>query len=515
MSETFKCKALVCSALVSLSFAPNAAVAQDATSKVCMPETKVYYGNGVRTEFEAASRAMKDLEAAYKASLEDLRNYHPEYADEVYTFDMAYNPTVGALKDLAEVMLQKADEKGANTEGLSGIELLEMVFMTDEARSTFVRGVLPQLVADVSGDDADYSSLEDPALYDDLRLEYQEYVGERLGELDATEASLAQQYQRDIQSGRRVIVLAHSQGNLFANSTIEAVRAADPDNANMIGMYGVASPASYEISGSDYVTAHDDFIIDSLRLVQGNVLPSNLDNDPGVFGDFRSWSRHGFLRDYFDPRLRSRGRIDAGLENLALGLEFPSSETRRYPFTGDLASGFDALHVDLEFLDFDHPDAADDYLHSLDIQINTIDGETLYPGAVNQVTPGRISDYAIPVQFYTLPHDEVVEGFYIIGASHFGEDYVIDGEVIYANDFDRRVKFSMNIGDDTDIPERTEILDRIDEGYGNYYYETSLQAVDIVCDFSERTYGYTLFDWDRELEGYVAVPPPDTEQPTG
>ena len=73
----------------------------------------------------------------------------------------------------------------------------------------------------------------------------------------------------------------------------------------------------------------------------------------------------------------------------------------------------------------------------------------------------------------------------------------------------------MNIGDDTDIPERTEILDRIDEGYGNYYYETSLQAVDIVCDFSERTYGYTLFDWDRELEGYVAVPPPDTEQPTG
>ncbi|MCI5224336.1 MAG: hypothetical protein D3924_17125 [Candidatus Electrothrix sp. AR4] len=143
-------------------------------------------------------------------------------------------------------------------------------------------------------------------------------------------------YHDDLKAGRRVIVVAHSQGNLFANSVVGTVIAEDPDRfENSIGVVGVASPAGYLLKqNNDYVTADDDRVIDALRVTH-YVLPSNINNDPGVWNDYRDWPlNHGFTTSYLaselesdytlgDRTLRSRAVIDRMFLDLLAKLEYP------------------------------------------------------------------------------------------------------------------------------------------------------------------------------------------------
>lgn len=124
-----------------------------------------------------------------------------------------------------------------------------------------------------------------------------------------TEAVHSAYYKADLIAGKRVIVIAHSQGNLFTNEAIRSVILSESDRSDSIGMIGVASPAASRVNQSPYFTAHDDVIINGLRLLR-NVLPSNIDNDPGITNDNRNWSNHSFISSYFSSELVSRSRID-------------------------------------------------------------------------------------------------------------------------------------------------------------------------------------------------------------
>ena len=251
------------------------------SSLSCKPETRVYFANGVKTLLEDADEVATEFEEAYQKPLESLRDGQKEFKDEIYSFDVAYNKTVSSLKDVAEVMIQKAQEEGIDTEDLTGVELLEVIFLTDTARQNAILGLRP-LLTPPGSPTRNYDPLEDPEVVAALRAEFEAYIADRLAQLDSTNTSIANQYISDLDSGKRVIVVPHSQGNLFANTTIQAAFDAGAEYQNSIGMFGVASAADRVIGGGNYITAIDDKVINVLRFIR-NVLPGNFDNDPGFW----------------------------------------------------------------------------------------------------------------------------------------------------------------------------------------------------------------------------------------
>src|SRR5688572_5260009 len=58
-------------------------------------------------------------------------------------------------------------------------------------------------------------------------------------------------YRASIAADRRVIIVAHSQGNLYANAAFEALVAANVDVSDMFAIVAVASPASF-VAGYGY-----------------------------------------------------------------------------------------------------------------------------------------------------------------------------------------------------------------------------------------------------------------------
>ena len=107
----------------------------------------------------------------------------------------------------------------------------------------------------------------------------------------------------DLKESKRVMIIAHSQGNLFADRVLTDIKRSHPEYKNSIGIVSVATPAAGTPHNNDYVTAHDDLIIKALSLIN-TVLRSNINNDPGLI-DRRDVSNHYFLESYYDPTLPS------------------------------------------------------------------------------------------------------------------------------------------------------------------------------------------------------------------
>jgi hypothetical protein len=68
--------------------------------------------------------------------------------------------------------------------------------------------------------------------------------------------SQVEHYQGDLSAGRKVVVVAHSQGNLYVN---EAYALISP-SPTMFNVVAVASPANYVAGGGPWTTLNNDFI---------------------------------------------------------------------------------------------------------------------------------------------------------------------------------------------------------------------------------------------------------------
>jgi hypothetical protein len=124
-------------------------------------------------------------------------------------------------------------------------------------------------------------------------------------------------YLDELQAGRRVIVVAHSQGNLYANASHAAIAASDSTVLTSFGIVGVADPA--EISFNGYVTSDDDLVINALRTLGETVLPANV--HVPVTDDFTG---HFFEATYINAQLPARARVVSLLASVAGGLPYPA-----------------------------------------------------------------------------------------------------------------------------------------------------------------------------------------------
>jgi len=115
-------------------------------------------------------------------------------------------------------------------------------------------------------------------------------------------------YVRDLHSGKRVLIVAHSQGNFYANNAYRRIRLEYPQYADNVGIVSVATPAAW-VEGANnlgtsrpeelyYTTNSADLIINLVRAFFPNTLPPNPE-EPFSTGYFQA--SHGFVDTYLNP----------------------------------------------------------------------------------------------------------------------------------------------------------------------------------------------------------------------
>lgn len=146
----------------------------------------------------------------------------------------------------------------------------------------------------------------DRVLYPTL-AKFDEYTYTRDVDLQMMIAEL----QRQASNGKKKTVLvAHSQGNFYANQIKNNLQTSDPGLAACLAVVGVASPATYVAGGGPYTTASNDKVIGFARglLPWGNsILPHS-----GISSGFRLNDpfAHEFVDSYVDPfRTRIRNHV--------------------------------------------------------------------------------------------------------------------------------------------------------------------------------------------------------------
>jgi alpha-tubulin suppressor-like RCC1 family protein len=226
--------------------------------------TRIYFFNGIATNLQETENGKNILQKLY------LKKFKDDHPGEVFQFDIGYNFSFGVISDLTEVFRQKWAEKQGEDMNLSKAYSImkrcvdEHWLKTDPTCQNFA--VMQKELSE---------SIEETG----LSQENAEVALEKFNE-----AAIIVKLNEKLKNGGRTVIVAHSQGNLFGNKAYSALIKEYPDQ---VGMIGVASPAGWK-GGKNYyyVTAHDDVVIDLLRLANaltlklfvGEVLPSNVDN---------------------------------------------------------------------------------------------------------------------------------------------------------------------------------------------------------------------------------------------
>jgi len=259
-------------------------------------------------DIKQAFHGEKAIRNAYKSNLEN------NYPDEKFKFKTAYNHSKSMLADLYEVIEQKIDETG----GLSAHNLLkiarkpadqelrllkELAATTDESKI-----IVDEAIEAIAETRKIFLSMVDGITDSALRM--------------ADASNIHNTYRTNLQSGIRVIIISHSQGNMFTNEAVKSINQSDSEYSGSIGTIGVGNPASELVNGQ-HVTANDDYVIIALKAFDWDVLGTNCSNDPGWIDDPRDLFNHGFKPSYFRSFLKSRNMINERFNNLISTLEFP------------------------------------------------------------------------------------------------------------------------------------------------------------------------------------------------
>jgi hypothetical protein len=197
------------------------------------------------------------------------------YEGAPLTVDASYNPS--SWGDLLEVFAQKLDEDPTLS--------WQLFFKWVSGR--FISSALTQALEDYFGTTyvhdlhQSVASLSSPLAY-----------------TDPTVVSLAETYYSNLLEGHRVMLVPHSQGNLYANAVYGRLSSINTSDINLeaFGTAGAASPANFVATGDGYVTSDTDHVIDLLRTFIPATLNSNNNSVPFTTSEDRLG--HGFYEIY-------------------------------------------------------------------------------------------------------------------------------------------------------------------------------------------------------------------------
>ena len=208
-----------------------------ANTSSCMLD--VYFGNGVWNSYKEAEASKNELRTF-------IQNNNPSRfaikdEDVTYSLKNAYNHTYGTSIDLIETHWQLY-ESGQISEGYF----------------SFVAHVL-------DGRDTEEKFLKD--------------LREIIAQSDADTSDMYAKYQEEsFNVNHNVLLVSHSQGNLFANKIYAIL---DAPERNKFRNIAIATPAEKVLSGGSYVTLNFDYVVGGIP----GSLPGNTDGVGHTFVD--------------------------------------------------------------------------------------------------------------------------------------------------------------------------------------------------------------------------------------
>jgi len=172
-------------------------------------ETKVdlYYANGIMLQDSEAKSQIK-----WEEQVDDLLFQYPQLQAKLGKTDVSYNISNGMVADMWEAFMQKVDLEPVYAGNWKAFKLL-------------------------------VSSMGIPGKASSFIIEANESASDMLQHDDTLDGQVLK-YKESIQSGHSVVVVAHSQGNLF---TYEAYRKLDNWMQDYFKAVSVASPRHLQI----------------------------------------------------------------------------------------------------------------------------------------------------------------------------------------------------------------------------------------------------------------------------
>jgi uncharacterized protein YfaP (DUF2135 family) len=305
------------------------------------------YFNGVNTTFIQAGVAIIRLGQLYGQN----------YNNEQLLYRRFHNPTDGFLRDLAESFRQKELEQPA------------------------IRGRWELFFQILRG-------LDPGAGLSDLVREGSKLYAEKLI-AQAAPQPIVDNFVATMQSllaeNRKIVAVAHSQGNLFLNSVYDKVKATLATNS-LIPVH-VATPAA--TTRGSYATSSSDQVINAIRLVLGNTLPSTI-NIPIANATPFDPLGHSFVEIYLQSALPALQQIQGYINTALQTVQSPASAGNGGLFTvtltwnggGDVdlhafePSGSHVYYANTQgpsgFLDVDNISANGPEHYSVRCDVNTI-----------------------------------------------------------------------------------------------------------------------------------------------
>jgi hypothetical protein len=278
----------------------------------CVLGYTVGFFNGVwNTELDA----MDGLNGVQDAVRETTGNPNDTYNHEDVTYQLLYNHTGstvgdGKWQDVAEVFIQRAD--AADSTGQLANDGFYMVweFLNRGAGIVpLVSGQSPAFSAAVNQFVGDFTSAAASA------------VGYYTANPPTSQDYAAQQTELSTQAsaGRRLVLVAHSQGNIFMDVGYDFIQP-------VVGSTRVkavhVAPASATVRGQ-YILSDNDLVINALRLVGGSssIQSNNIDIP---FSSY-DYSGHTLVATYLDVTRPGRAQTELLLNNAFVALTSPST----------------------------------------------------------------------------------------------------------------------------------------------------------------------------------------------
>ncbi len=231
---------LLLSVLLGVAWLPEAGAqvpAQSACQNAAAPRTAIYFVNGVTTTLDEARLNGGKLELEF---LSKLPTMVPAVQAMCHLFFLNINPTSGAVKDFLEAGQQRLGLTSTTFwQGLEGAGL---------ATSGVIAQVLQRSVN--NADQIDQETIQRHATA----------------------------YRKQIASPscRRVLIVPHSQGNLYSNASYDEVYGqVQKPPVGALKIVGVATPADVVQGSGLYRTSSTDVLISGIRLVLSGTLPAN------------------------------------------------------------------------------------------------------------------------------------------------------------------------------------------------------------------------------------------------
>ena len=350
----------------------------------------VFHINGINTTADDAKMNRDEIKNSLPATLNGKR----------LKVHLAYNVTRGYLTDLVDTYEQKKNEFPGVTFAqfiaafITATNLTETLPAASQALLAYVRNYISNAMANSA-----YVSLNDIDL-----------------------ASIAADIRSEAQGGQTVLLVPHSQGNLYANSAFaQLTNGPNALASGSIGIMGVASPATFVAGHGTYITSTNDLVIGGLRLQYPLTLPANT----WVKASYFDPSGHNFVAVYMNPEMQSRTQIVQGIKNNFLRLNTPiaSAENRAVKleflkfnsFLGWGSNGPTTYYQNVSSLYIIRPDGIrydDPYLTLWNVGIPTRDVGAIACSAFTKSVVGRIESTntdLLPGEYrlmgYSIPDD--------------------------------------------------------------------------------------------------------------